>query len=464
MHMKNLIILSVGCSLLMGMAQAKTPTPSAEEQKRAEKAIRDTFRGDYQKKERADRLELAAKLLAQVSEIKADQAMIFVLLREAKDISAEALDLTGAYSIIDRMTQSFDVKADEYKTAVLALAKKAVKTPVDAGAFVESCLSAVHSLIKAGDFDGALRLAKESEQIVKLSKDAVLSGKVADAQRDIPELKKEGDLSKNAEAALAANPEDGDNNQIVGLFVCFVKDEWDRGLAFLLKASDGLLKDIAKKELEHPKDAEPMADLGDAWWFLAEKKRGLEKARYQGRAKYWYLAAVNKLSILQKGKAFERLKLLGAIPKERSIEDFVIGDFEDPADLKKWAIGAFQAPCAKSGKGALSIENFEGQRQYSFTEAVPKDITGFKYLMVDVMIPGEKTPLEIILESPDGYLSWVNTLGGDAKWVSLKLEITKATQIGKPSIKNIKSMIIKATVTKKICMYFDNIILTKESK
>src|SRR4051812_36659015 len=85
-------------------ADERTEVPPVDKQKLAEKEITGLFRAEYAKaKSPAGKLALAEKLLSLGSDTKDDAVSRYVLLREARDQSAEAASLDVAFKAIDEL-------------------------------------------------------------------------------------------------------------------------------------------------------------------------------------------------------------------------------------------------------------------------------------------------------------------------------------------------------------------------
>src|SRR5437667_4303042 len=103
------LILVFPWTLLLGLQEgAKSKVPDGATRREAEKMIRDVFNDEYAKKDRADRLALARKLLAQEAETKDDPAARFVLFSQASELSAQAGDVVMAFRAIGELTATFD--------------------------------------------------------------------------------------------------------------------------------------------------------------------------------------------------------------------------------------------------------------------------------------------------------------------------------------------------------------------
>ncbi len=290
----------------------KSPVPDAADQKRAEKVIRDFFRADYQAKDPAARSALAGKLLKEAAATQGDAVAAYVLLREARDAAADAGDIAAAFEAVARMAERFDVKADEMKAAALSTARKKASTADDLAKVAEAFLALAEDQAKKGDFDGALRGAREAESAARSARDAAAAQRAASLAKDVPEMKRAHDQYAKAELTLSANPADPEANLACGRYLCLVRDDWEAGLPLLAKGSNAALADAAVKELAKPEDVQGMVEVADLWWDLADKNRNpFDKRRLQARARIWYERASPDAAALTRIRIEKRLSDLG---------------------------------------------------------------------------------------------------------------------------------------------------------
>ncbi len=115
---------------------------------------------------------------------------------------------------------------------------------------------------------------------------------------------------EEARAKLEIAPGDPQANLTLGEFLCFTQGDWQQGLAYLAKGSDGELKELARKDKSSPRsDPTEQVKLGDAWWDLAQSIKGEEKAALTIRAGYWYEKALPKMAGgLAKSRIEKRMK------------------------------------------------------------------------------------------------------------------------------------------------------------
>jgi hypothetical protein len=75
----------------------------------------------------------------------------------------------------------------------------------------------------------------------------------------------------------------------------------------LVLGSDKLLADIAAADAAGAAAADGQVKLGDRWWELAEKERGLLKDKMRRRAISWYEQALPRLAGLSKARVEKRI-------------------------------------------------------------------------------------------------------------------------------------------------------------
>lgn len=286
--------------------------PVTADLSQAEKLIKDVFKEEYAKKTSADRLSLAKKLLAQALETKDDLASKFVLLREARDLATLAGDLQVAFSAVDELAKSFKVDTGALRSTLLVNAAKSAKTPEEFKAIAGASLKQIDALLVEDDYDAAEKLASSALANARKSQDVGLANRAAAKGKEVADLKSRFDKLKKPTETLAANPDDGPANLLVGRFQCLIKGNWRVGLPLLAKASDPALQALAAKELAAPADGPGQLAVGDGWWDLSEKEPAPSKDLLKDHAVVWYEKSVSKLNGLAKTKIEKRLSEYGA--------------------------------------------------------------------------------------------------------------------------------------------------------
>jgi hypothetical protein len=286
----------------------KAPEPDAAAQKAAEAQIRDIFKAEYARHAPADQQALAAKLLQQAVETKDDPVGRFVLLREARDLAAQAGDAATALAAVDRMAAAYAVDALPLKTAALAVAGRILRTPEAATQVAQAYLALAGEAEDADQYEAAAALASKAESAARTGKDAALADEAQSRRKEIEALRTEHNAVKDAEKTLKETPDDPAACLAVGRFVCLAKGDWEKGLPLLARGSDAALQALAEKERAAPATAEQQAALGDGWWDAAAGKSGTAKARLQARAVHWYEKALPGMAGITKARIASRIE------------------------------------------------------------------------------------------------------------------------------------------------------------
>jgi hypothetical protein len=279
---------------------ARRPVPTADAVAKVEKTIKEIFRDDYQKTKPADRSILAAKLLENAE--KSDEAVsTYVFLREARDIAARAGDLPLYQAAVLGLSRGYRI--DEYDALagsvdVLASALAANgPSPENARTLVDL----VDDAVRAGDFTAAQKLLKGAETVVRKAGAPKSSAAVAARMKSLPALQKEFAKLAEAQKTLDRNPSDRKANDLVGRFACFVKNDWDAGLARLLLGAEGDVQRATNKDVAAltGKTAERI-QAGDEWKKLAAAADPFQSVGLEARALHWYRQGVDGLTGLEK--------------------------------------------------------------------------------------------------------------------------------------------------------------------
>ncbi|HEV3027753.1 MAG TPA: hypothetical protein VG457_09285, partial [Planctomycetota bacterium] len=281
--MKGLLLL-----LLTFQGQdPRTPVPDLAAQKEKERLIHDVFKEEYGKKTVQDRVGLAAKLLQQGTQTNDDPVARYVLLREARDISAAAGDVATAMTAIGLLARTFEVDPLRMKLGVLTTISQDAKLAESAKIAAESLLRLVDEAVDLDDLETQEKAVGVAVATAKRAKDAPLVARAEAKSRELQDLKQKQVRVKSAREALAANPADPAASLELGQFECFTKGNWSVGLPLLAKGSNEALRVLALKDLSNPDQMPDQLALADAWKERADKEPGA-KQKLRERAVFWY--------------------------------------------------------------------------------------------------------------------------------------------------------------------------------
>lgn len=289
--------------------------PLSTDQETSMELVKEVFKDDYAKlKQPEEKLTLAGKLFQQAVKSLDDPTGQYVMLREALRLAIDAGDPSALEKSAAALTTSFDL--DEFNTLADSFDELLNKTRPTAvnKTVAESALAAVDRAVEAEEFVKAARLGKIALEAARKSKENALVKQVTDREKALAGEKQQWEALTKAAATLAENADDPAANLLLGRHYCFVAEDWEQGLALLVKGSDATLKELATKSLAKPTEVAGQLELGDAWWNAAEKAKGASKAELQLGVFHFYKQVLPLMTGLQKTKIEKRLAEIPAAP------------------------------------------------------------------------------------------------------------------------------------------------------
>lgn len=304
------VIATVHVSVLFGTEAPtpKAPVPSTDAQEEILATVKEVYGEEYKKATTADqRIALAKKLVQKAAESKTDRAAHFVLLRLARDVAATAGDADTAIRAVEEIAATYEV--DAYPMLVEAVTKtaRAANSTAQRTAIVEYSLDLVDEALQADDFDDARSLIELALTAARKDAEKIPLRPLLARRQQIEEAAARYAQFKSASAVLEKTPEDPAANLAAGKYLCFVHDDWERGLPMLGRGNDAELKELAARDFAGPTDADAQVLVADGWWELGAKADGLAQLAFSTRAEHWYRKALPALTGLAKAKAEKRL-------------------------------------------------------------------------------------------------------------------------------------------------------------
>jgi hypothetical protein len=272
-------------------ATPRLPVPSAQEQQAALMTVKERFKDEYKLSNPKSMQLLATRLRAAGVESEEGSALQFMFLWEARSKAAEAGDPEGALRAVDELAKRFDINTMEEKTTALERARrvrdKAVPWPKE---LTPTVLALADEALAADNYAIAERLLAIAVGVAKTTPIQ------KQWNRAKMLLRQWNNKVQGASQTLKANPEDPEANLTVGMFYCFHKEDWDRGLALIAKANHSPLAALAKSDRERPTDPHAQAKLGEEWArrskVASEAENRAEADAAKNRARYWFEQAL----------------------------------------------------------------------------------------------------------------------------------------------------------------------------
>ena len=213
----------------------------------------------------------------------------YVLLWTVMELAGEAGDAVLMLRLIDAIEVWFDVDALDIKQEALAeFAIRGTDTP-RTKSLLKATRHATNQAVAENRYEVAMNLAKLAYRTGQRSQNRALRKETRDRRQWVQNLRDEWRQFQRSQVLLKASPENGQASLVLGRWYCFVKDDWQQGLPHLAKSSDQGLASLAKREVDSPpKSPEDQLAMADAWWELAQTRKGEEKVMLMLRAGHWY--------------------------------------------------------------------------------------------------------------------------------------------------------------------------------
>ena len=317
----------------------KLPVPSLAVQDEIAKQMDDLYKGA---KTSAEKVKLARQLMSVAeSSQKADER--FVIRRKAAELASDA----GQTAV---MRQAIEAIAAEFKINALMVEAKMLERQKA----IDGADEFLRRAVVEDRYDAALIVVNHWRQKAP----ARDRKEVHRRQKEIERLQDQWLEASVAVRSLEGASDDPSGNLKVGRWLWFQKGDVREGLSHLAKGSDEGLKRLAREELaEQLAESDAHLKLADAWWELAQSRKGEEKDRLMLHAAEWYedvdptipggLTKVRIEKRLEQTAPLKRSLAKSLIPLPfgtcvKAGRDFPIGRWTDllaSADVKRDGVG-----------------------------------------------------------------------------------------------------------------------------
>lgn len=292
--------------------ERKASVPDAQAQIAAQKLASEIYAGSFREaKTAADRIAVATEMVEAALKVPDGSSDQYVLLKTARDIAANSGDVEAALRAAEELAERFDVGTVTMQAETLVTAAGQATAATQCKAVAERAASVIEDLAKEDQYELALSLCKAAEGAARKAEESELVRKLSDMMTGLHGQRERFGRYQQALTALEKEPTDPVANQAAGSYLCFVKGDWERGLAMLALGNSPDFKNVAIIDLRGANSPEDQVAVGDAWWALVEKNEGPERDALRLRAEFWYLkAAPNLPEGLAKLKVKHRLEEL----------------------------------------------------------------------------------------------------------------------------------------------------------
>ena len=341
------ILATQGEVFAQQQTEGRLPVPDAAVQAEALELIRDVYREEWDRAQKAEeKTALANKLLAQAVKSLDDPAGRFVLLRLARDVAAQAGDAETALAAVDRIGNTYEVDVLQMRVECLQAVAKAASGSSQIKALARQAIALVDAAVAEDDYELAKYFGELANASARRARDFLLVKQIVARMKEVDGQAKVFAQYKEALATLEKKPTDPQANLTAGRYLCLLRGDWDQGVPMLALGSDEALKAAASKELGGATSATAQVGLGDGWWDLAEQTDGEAKRALLERAAHWYRQAAPKLTQLLKLRVEKRIQSI-----EQAIDDGPAKDEKTSGRTRR----------TRSGSGEVDLRVFQGR-------------------------------------------------------------------------------------------------------
>lgn len=282
-----------------GTNAAKTPVPSDQAVWDARQIISQAYGGEVTASGRSPaEVRATIRKLLNVANETQDAARRYALLLVSQEMAVRNGFVDTATELLERRHAAFEFDPHEARNALIESFLAGNNVPPDRlfRYAIETCEAAIWTdTFSAADTSAGLaeRIAKNVERHERAMAAQARQGKrpppprpvasklLAEAAELSPKIERRRRAFEHYEAArkaLAANPTDEAAAEVVGAYLCFVKDDWQQGIPILAICAAPALRDVARRELAGAErrhdDVREALGLADSWWRLAQTDGG----------------------------------------------------------------------------------------------------------------------------------------------------------------------------------------------
>ncbi|WP_425615545.1 DUF1559 domain-containing protein [Anatilimnocola sp. NA78] len=269
------------------------PVPAEAELITARTQLRDVYARDYASAKRPEEKQrLAQQMIADAAAPKIGPAEQHEMLRIARDLSVQAGDYATAKQALANLEKLFDADLLSLRAKTLSDFQQAAARSGQLESLAADAQSVVSQSLQQSQFESALTALDLLVAIYRTRQNKQGLAAVDQLRQQIDTAKAAYKEVPAALDVLSQNPADPQACEVVGKYICLVRNRWDLGLPLLVRSEDIRLKFVATIDLEENKTPKTLLQLGDSYWQLADEFKGSQRVALQVRAYSCYEQAL----------------------------------------------------------------------------------------------------------------------------------------------------------------------------
>ncbi len=289
--------------------------PPEVDRARSRKLLKEAFAKRLKDTSPAARREIAGVLMEQARTSTGNAADQYVLATAAIDAAEQGVSLPIAFKAVDLLTSLFDVDALAAKNVAIQAVMAAPQPWSDDGSNVRLAMEVEEEFVRTNNFVDARHVLAAILRHASSNEDRALSARAQLAMRELDASQAAWDALRPMLDRLKTAPADPKANFAVGAYLCFIQEQWDRGLPYLIRGDDAAARAaaVAEKGLTAGGDAMAIAAAADAWWDFGSAQPPARRQHICRHAATLYARAEPNLTGLRLSVAKTRLGLVEAM-------------------------------------------------------------------------------------------------------------------------------------------------------
>ena len=294
----------------------RNAVPPAADRDAALAGVKEKFATEYAADNAQDQVALAAALLEESSAAQSGTSLHYALLEEARRLAVATSELQLALRAVEQLGHQYVLDRWELQSETmkgLALAASTLPQRVE---FVEKAMQIADATAAQGQYKAARYVASLARTTTLRMRDAPLRRRADERYIELTQANRFWEDAEEARATLADNPDDSEAHANLGHFLCFILEDWEKGLPHLAR-SNSPFQSLAAAEADGAETAAARADLGHRWWREGRGARSLVRVTSYLRALDWYRLALPDLTGRDKTLAEQRIAEIEALGLRR---------------------------------------------------------------------------------------------------------------------------------------------------
>ena len=292
-----------------GVVQAaepeRQPEPPVGKQDSAMKLIKEVYKEEYLKRGPEERLNLGKKMVEDAKTTR-EPATQYMLLKEARDIGIQLMDLDLSMSASEWMGKLFTVSGVDLKLKALTVIRPQLKTPEANNAGADVAQALVDQAIAAEEFRVAIDALEQLKAFALGAKNIQLASSVESKKDALSVQQTAYNDFRNGQEKLKSDPGNAPAKYQVGSYLCMYRMDWDKGLALTVAGSDGSWTTASRADTAAPVTVNEMMKVADLWYDLGSARPAF-RGRIWMRAEFWYNILLPMTEGVQRTKVEKRL-------------------------------------------------------------------------------------------------------------------------------------------------------------